>query len=108
MKITRLFFLYVVLISTPGLLRAQGLPVSQTTAAYWDQVQGATPIDLVRHGLASNGDLAAARLEVERARARVLQAGLKPNPTIDFEHEPEKDYRYRSRPRHNHWDRFAH
>jgi len=90
MKITRLFFLYVVLISTPGLLRAQGLAVSQTTAPYWDQVQGATPIDLVRHGLASNGDLAAARLEVERARARVLQAGLKPNPTIDFEHESEK------------------
>jgi cobalt-zinc-cadmium efflux system outer membrane protein len=42
-------------------------------------------IDLVRRALASNGELAAARLETTRSRARLLQAGLRPNPTVDFE-----------------------
>jgi cobalt-zinc-cadmium efflux system outer membrane protein len=42
-------------------------------------------IDLVRRALTSNGELAAARLDVERARARLRQAGLRPNPSIDFE-----------------------
>jgi cobalt-zinc-cadmium efflux system outer membrane protein len=33
----------------------------------------------------SNGELAAARLEVERAKARLRQAGLRKNPSVDFE-----------------------
>src|SRR5262245_26080196 len=41
--------------------------------------------DLVREALASNAELAAARLNIERARARVRQAGLRPNPTLEVE-----------------------
>ena len=52
---------------------------------YFDPVQGTSPIDLVRRALASNGELAAVRIEIERARARLRQAGLRPNPTLDFE-----------------------
>lgn len=52
---------------------------------YFDPLQGASSSDLVRRALASNGELLAARLDVERARARLRQAGLRPNPTIDFE-----------------------
>jgi cobalt-zinc-cadmium efflux system outer membrane protein len=33
----------------------------------------------------SNGELAAARLDIERARARLRQAGLRPNPSVEFE-----------------------
>jgi len=47
--------------------------------------QGASSLDLVRRALASNGELGAARLDATRARARLRQAGLRPNPTIDFE-----------------------
>jgi outer membrane protein, heavy metal efflux system len=41
--------------------------------------------DLVRRALQSNGELAAARLDLERGRARIRQAGLRPNPTLDLE-----------------------
>ena len=43
--------------------------------------------DLVRRALTSNAELAAARLDINRARARLRQAGLRPNPTLDFEQQ---------------------
>ena len=52
---------------------------------YFDPAQGASSTDLVRRALASNGELAATRLDIQRARARLVQAGLRPNPTLDFE-----------------------
>ena len=52
---------------------------------YFDPTQGTSSNELVRRALASNGELAAARLEIERARGRLRQAGLRPNPTLDFE-----------------------
>src|SRR5215212_834026 len=57
---------------------------------YRDPQQGVSSTDLVRRALASNGDLAAARLNVERARGRLRQAGLRPNPTLDFEQTSER------------------
>ncbi len=59
--------------------------LSPTLARYFDPLQGASSSDLVRRALASNGELAAVRIEIERARARLRQAGLRPNPTLDFE-----------------------
>lgn len=58
---------------------------SSLLALYFDPQQGATSADLVSRALASNGELAAARIEAERARSRLRQAGLRPNPTLDFE-----------------------
>lgn len=52
---------------------------------YFDPQQGASVTDLIRRALASNADLAATRLDIERARARLRQAGLRPNPILDFE-----------------------
>jgi outer membrane protein, heavy metal efflux system len=51
---------------------------------YFDAQQGVPSLDLVRRAIASNAELAAARLEIERSRARLRQAGLRPNPTVDF------------------------
>lgn len=59
--------------------------LSPAIARYFDPLQGSSSIDLVRRALVSNGELAAARLDIERARARLRQAGLRPNPTLDFE-----------------------
>lgn len=56
-----------------------------TLNRYFDPLQGTSSSDLVRQALASNGELAAVRIEIERARARLRQAGLRPNPTLDFE-----------------------
>ena len=60
-------------------------PVSTTLSPYFDPLQGASSNDLVRRALASNGELAAARIGIERSRARLRQAGLRPNPTLDLE-----------------------
>ncbi len=59
--------------------------VNTAVARYFDPLQGTSSSDLVRRALASNGELAAARLEIERARGRLRQAGLRPNPTLDIE-----------------------
>lgn len=60
-------------------------PLGTTTSRYVDTVQGASSDDVVRRALTTNADLAAVRLDIERARARVRQAGLRANPTFDFE-----------------------
>lgn len=56
-----------------------------SVALYFDPQQGSSSADITRRALEYNGELAAARLEIERARARLLQDGLRPNPTVDFE-----------------------
>ncbi len=60
-------------------------PAGSAVRLYYDPLQGASSTDLVRRALTSNGELTAARLDIERARARLRQAGLRPNPTLDFE-----------------------
>ena len=74
--------------AAPGSSEVRGL--SPSVARYFDPVQGASSNDLVRRALTSNGELGAARLDVERARARMRQAGLRPNPTLDFEYTSER------------------
>lgn len=61
------------------------IPAEDWTSSFIDPAQGSSSVDLVRRALASNAELAAARLDVERARARLRQAGLRPNPSLDFE-----------------------
>ena len=56
-----------------------------TSIDYFDAGQGATSSDLIRRALTSNAEIAAARIDVERSRARLRQAGLRPNPILDFE-----------------------
>ena len=46
-------------------------------------VQAFTADALVERALAENPELEAARVEVEAARGRLLQAGLRPNPMLD-------------------------
>jgi cobalt-zinc-cadmium efflux system outer membrane protein len=60
-------------------------PVSATLSVYVDPVQGSSSSDLVRRALTANAELAAVRLDIERARARLRQTSLRPNPAFDFE-----------------------
>ncbi len=41
--------------------------------------------EIVRSAYENNGEIKIARLEVEKARARLMQAGLRPNPVLEFE-----------------------
>jgi cobalt-zinc-cadmium efflux system outer membrane protein len=58
---------------------------SPVIALYFDPLQGISSADLVKRALAANGDLIAARLDTERARGRLRQAGLRPNPILELE-----------------------
>jgi cobalt-zinc-cadmium efflux system outer membrane protein len=66
----------------PTIDRPQEPPRS---ALYIDQTGGASATDLVRTALSANAELAAARLDIERSRARLRQVGLWQNPTVEFE-----------------------
>jgi outer membrane protein TolC len=71
--------------TTDAFSASESRNISPLVALYFDPAQGVSSNEVMRRALASNGELAAARLEIERARARLRQAGLKPNPTLDFE-----------------------
>ncbi|MBC7908967.1 MAG: TolC family protein, partial [Pyrinomonadaceae bacterium] len=71
--------------ATGALEAPKSQKISPLLALYFDPAQGVSSTDLVRRALISNGEMAAVRLDIERARARLRQAGLRPNPTIDFE-----------------------
>jgi cobalt-zinc-cadmium efflux system outer membrane protein len=61
-----------------------GMASVQLSAAQGQESPGALTVDaLVMRALAENSDLKAARAEVEAARGRLLQAGLRPNPMLE-------------------------
>jgi len=79
---------------TPDARQASSMPGQLNTmsgnaaaASISEPVQGISASELVKKALAANAELIAARLEVDRARARLQQAGLRPNPTLDFEQQ---------------------
>jgi len=59
----------------------------QTSALsrYLDQTNGLTANEAVAYALSHNGDLAAARTDIDAARAMVKQARLRANPKLDVE-----------------------
>lgn len=60
-------------------------PGLSATSLYFDPLQGSSSSDLVQRALSSNPEISAVRLDIHRGRARLRQAGLRANPTIDFE-----------------------
>lgn len=60
-----------------------------TLARYLDQTNGTTADEAVRVALENNGELAAASKEIEAARALVKQAGLRPNPSVEFSRQEQ-------------------
>ncbi|HQR38715.1 MAG TPA: TolC family protein [Blastocatellia bacterium] len=72
-------------------LRPLADPLSPTgsapppSAPQSNRAVGGSSADLVRRALASNADLAATRLDIDRARSRLRQAGAIPNPTVQYQ-----------------------
>jgi len=52
---------------------------------YYSQTDGMSLAEIIRLAFETNGDIKIARLEVDKARARLTQAGLRPNPTLEVE-----------------------
>jgi cobalt-zinc-cadmium efflux system outer membrane protein len=75
-----------VLLVVAVLLTAASVP-AQTAAPpkYYSQTDGISLTEIVKRAVANNGDLKIAHLEVDKARARLIQAGLRANPTLEVE-----------------------
>lgn len=71
---------------TPSSTAANSQTLTADAAPYVDQTLGVSSLDLVRRSIGGNRSLVAARLSVDRARARVTQASLYLNPSLDLEH----------------------
>lgn len=52
---------------------------------YYSQTDGISLAEIVRLAVANNGEIKIARLEIDKARARLMQAGLRSNPTLEVE-----------------------
>src|SRR5207249_8879483 len=63
-------------------VRAQQTP---DASRYLDQANGMTADEAVAYALAHNGELEAARKEIDAAKARSKQARLRANPKLDIE-----------------------
>lgn len=59
--------------------------VSSVIASYYSQTDGIRLEEIVRRAFENNGDLKIAALEVDKARARLAQARLRSNPTLEIE-----------------------
>ena len=70
---------------------AQTVPpeLSSTLTRYLDQTSGMTADETVAYALSNNGELAAARKEIEAARALVKQARLRSNPSVEFSRQEQ-------------------
>ena len=52
---------------------------------YYSQVDGISLEEIINRAFKNNGNIKIARLEVEKAQARLQQAGLRQNPTLEVE-----------------------
>jgi outer membrane protein, heavy metal efflux system len=59
--------------------------VVSVVANYYSQDDGIALAEIVKRAFANNGDIKIARLEVDKARARLNQAGVRSNPTLEVE-----------------------
>lgn len=68
----------------------KGVPAFYTpiTGGYYSQTDGLTLTEIVQRAFDTHGEITIARLDIERARARLRQAELRPNPSLDLAYSP--------------------
>lgn len=81
---SKVLFFVAVLVAT-STVSAQPPKVGSGQTAYYSQIDGISLSEIVKRSFETNGDLRIARLEVEKAKARLAQARLRPNPTLEVE-----------------------
>ena len=64
---------------------AQTTLVDATYPIYYSQTDGISLAEIVKRAFENNGEIKIARLEIDKAKARLTQAGLRSNPTLEFE-----------------------
>jgi cobalt-zinc-cadmium efflux system outer membrane protein len=71
--------------ATAQVTRSSSPVLNQISAQEFRDPSGMSSLELVRRALVANAELTASRLQVERAEARLRQAGLIPNPILGVE-----------------------
>lgn len=59
--------------------------VASAVPIYYSLTDGMMLAEIVKRAFETNGDIKIARLDVDKARARLTQAALRPNPTFEVE-----------------------
>lgn len=80
----RVLLLLAMLIAAVA-VSAQTTLVDATYPIFYSQADGASLADIVKAAFETNSEIKIAALEVEKARTRLTQAGLRPNPTLEVE-----------------------
>lgn len=78
-----LFFVAVLVVVSST--SAQPGRVGPSPTEFYSQTDGLSLSEIVKRSFESNSEIKIAQLEVDRARARLTQAGLRPNPTLEVE-----------------------
>jgi len=73
------------IVSRPAVAPAERRLVIPFAERYYSQADGMSLAEIVRLAIANNGNIKIAQLEIEKARARLTQAGLRSNPTLEVE-----------------------
>jgi len=90
-KSRAIFVLFALALSGAAFAQTATLPDSATAqtqpviSQYLDQTNGMTADEAVAYALAHNGELEAARKEIDAAKGMVKQARLRANPKLDIE-----------------------
>ena len=80
----RLLLVVAALLTAVDLSAQTGIPGS-SQSEYYSENDGIFLAEIVKRSFEANGEIRIARLEVDKARARLVQAGLRPNPTLEVE-----------------------
>jgi len=72
-------------VSSPPAKRDTKRVVASFGEGYYSRTDGVSLAEIVRRAAANSGDIKIAQLEIEKARARLTQARLRSNPTIEVE-----------------------
>lgn len=80
----RFLLFLAALAATVSVSGQTGVPGS-SQSEYYSQTDGILLAEIVKRSFDTNGEIKIARLEVDKARARLVQAGLRPNPTLEVQ-----------------------
>lgn len=79
------FTLLLALLTATVAISGQTKSADATYPIYYSQTDGLSIVEIVKLAIESNSEIKIAQLEVDKAKARLTQAGLRPNPTLEVD-----------------------
>ncbi|MBX7056036.1 MAG: TolC family protein [Pyrinomonadaceae bacterium] len=79
------FILLLALLTAAVATSGQTKLADATYPIYYSQTDGLSLADIVKAAVETNSEIKIAQLEIDKAKARLTQAGLRPNPTLEVD-----------------------